>query len=283
MIGSHRPESLGSPSPVASGGNVGRTAQSEWDAQTYHEVSDPQVEWARGVLARAKLTGSERVLDAGCGAGRVTRLLIDELPDGHVIAVDASHQMLEQAAEHLAGATDRVSFHQSDLTELAIDEPVDLVFSNAVFHWILDHEELFARLSKTLRPGGALVAQCGGAGNISEVIAATARISKQAPFAAHLADFDRKWLFAGPDETKARLERAGFVDVATDLEPRDAVLPIGGHAERYLLTIVLRLHMELLPKELRYPFAEAVARELADEDGCVTLDYVRLNMTASKA
>jgi trans-aconitate 2-methyltransferase len=262
---------------------VGSSAQKEWDAQTYHEVSDPQVEWARGVLARAKLTGGERVLDAGCGAGRVTRLLIDELPDGHVIAVDASHQMLEQAAEHLADATDRVSFHRSDLTDLAIDEPVDLVFSNAVFHWILDHDELFARLSKALRPSGVLVAQCGGAGNIAEVIAATGRVSDQAPFAAYLADFDREWFFAGPDETKARLERAGFVDVATNLEPRDAVLPIGGHAERYLMAIVLRLHMELLRKELRYPFAEAVARELADDEGFVTLDHVRLNITAKKA
>lgn len=262
---------------------MGRNAQKEWDAQTYHEVSDPQVEWARDVLARASLVGDERVLDAGCGAGRVTRLLIDDLPDGHVVAVDASQQMLDQAAEHLGDVADRVTFHRSDLTELTIDDPVDVVFSNAVFHWILDHDRLFSRLADTLRPDGLLIAQCGGAGNIAEVIQTTGRVSRRPPFDAHLADFDREWFFAGPEETRSRLGRAGFVDVETNMEPRDAVLATGGHAERYLMAIVLRLHMELLPEGLRYAFAEAVAVELANEEGLVTLDYVRLNMKARRA
>ncbi len=261
---------------------MGRTTQTEWDAQTYHEVSDPQVEWARDVVARAELAGDERVLDAGCGAGRVTRLLIDALPDGHVLAVDASQQMLDQAAEQLGDVAERVTFHRSDLSRLAVDDPVDVVFSNAVFHWILDHEGLFSRLSDALRPGGLLVAQCGGAGNIARVIETTRRVSHRPPFDDHLADFEREWYFADLETTKRRLEQAGFVDVDTDLEPRDAVLPLGGHAERFLMAIVLRLHMERLPEDLRYPFAEAVARELADDDGLVTLDYVRLNLKARK-
>ena len=261
---------------------MGRTAQREWDAETYHQVSDPQVEWARDVLARAELRGDERVLDAGCGAGRVTRLVLDAVPDGHVLAVDASEQMLESATEYLDDLSDRVSFHRSDLTELAIADPVDVVFSNAVFHWILDHDLLFSRLAGTLVPGGRLVAQCGGAGNIAGVIDVTDRAAQQAPFDKHLAGFEREWHFADPAATRAGLERAGFVDIETSLERRDAVLPIGGHAERYLATIVLRLHMELLPQELRYPFAEAVATELASDDGFATLDYVRLNMRARR-
>lgn len=262
---------------------MGQIGQREWDAATYHEVSDPQVEWAGDVLARIDLAGDERALDAGCGAGRVTALLLERLPRGHVLAVDASEQMLEQAAVQLADASDRVTFHRSDLTELAVDEPVDLVFSNAVFHWIPDHDALFARLAAACAPGGRLVAQCGGAGNIAGVIEAIAAVSGQEPFAAHLSDFERDWHFAGPDETRARLEGAGFTDVRTNLEPRPVRLATGGPAERFLATVVLRLHLDVLPEELRTPFAEAVAMSLADEGGVATLDYVRLNMKASRA
>ena len=70
----------------------------EWDARTYHQVAAPQEEWGREVLARLDLRGDETVLDAGCGSGRVTRLIAERLPDGHVIGVDGSSAMIEHAA-----------------------------------------------------------------------------------------------------------------------------------------------------------------------------------------
>ena len=118
-----------------------RSAARDWDASTYERVSDPQVGWARAILDRLPLEGNETVLDAGCGTGRVTQLLLDRLPRGHVIAVDSAPSMVETAREALG---ERATVIQSDLAELTLEEPVDAAFSNAVFHWIPDHDGLFA-------------------------------------------------------------------------------------------------------------------------------------------
>src|ERR1700730_9544427 len=119
----------------------------DWDAVTYDRVSDPQLAWAVDQLDRLELTGDEVVLDAGCGSGRVTALLADRLPRGRVYAVDAAPSMAEHAARTLAlRYPERATVLCKDLVELELPEPVDAVFSNATFHWIPDHERLFARL-----------------------------------------------------------------------------------------------------------------------------------------
>jgi trans-aconitate methyltransferase len=156
----------------------------DWDAATYDRVSDPQVEWALEVLDRLPLRGDETVLDAGCGSGRVTRLLLERLPRGRVVAVDAAPAMVEQARAALG---DRATVLLADLAELELDEPVDAVFSNAVFHWVADHERLFTRLHAALRPGGRLVAQCGGEGNVERFLAVARAVAEEPPFADYLA------------------------------------------------------------------------------------------------
>src|SRR5262245_21843164 len=141
----------------------------EWDAATYDRISDPMFGWGRTVLERLPLDGDERVLDAGCGSGRVTRLLLDRLPRGSVVALDLSAQMLEEARRNLHDYT-RVSFVRADRAEpLPVDGTVDAVFSNATFHWVNDHDALFENLAAVMRPGARLVAQCGGEGNIARI------------------------------------------------------------------------------------------------------------------
>jgi trans-aconitate 2-methyltransferase len=151
----------------------------DWDAATYDRVSAPQVAWAERVLARLPLRGDETVLDAGCGSGRVTRMLLERLPDGQVVAVDSTPSMVEHARD--AHDRARATVLLADLTELVLDEPVDAVFSNAVFHWIPDHEALFARLYDALLPRGRLVAQCGGKGNVARFHAAAWEVAAEEP------------------------------------------------------------------------------------------------------
>ena len=90
------------------------------------------------MLERLPLRGDETVLDAGCGTGRVTALLLERLPDGHVVAVDSAPSMVEHAREALGRARDGLLAPTSPSSSL--DEPVDAVFSNAVFHWVADHD-----------------------------------------------------------------------------------------------------------------------------------------------
>jgi trans-aconitate 2-methyltransferase len=249
----------------------------DWDAERYHRLAAPQEEWAREVLARLELRGDEAVLDAGCGSGRTTALLLERLPRGRVIAVDGSKSMVAAARETLSRFGERVEVVRSDLLEVEVPEPVDLVFSNAVFHWIADHERLFGRLHDALKPGGALVAQCGGEGNVEEWQRAVAAASRLPQFAPAFAGWRGPWNFAGAEETEARLRAAGFADVRCWLEGK-TVQP--GDPRQFVAVVGLAAHHERLPPELREPFTDAVIAQL---EGPLVLRYVRLNIEARRA
>jgi trans-aconitate 2-methyltransferase len=254
----------------------------EWDARAYERVSGPQLGWGRTVLDRIPLRGDERALDAGCGTGRVTRLLAERLPEGRVIGVDGSQAMVAEARERLADLAPRVTVRQGDLLELELDEPVDLIVSTATFHWILDHEALFRRLHAALRPGGRLVAQCGGAGNVASTLAVVDEVAAEEPYATALEGFRQTWAFAEPAATVARLEAAGFEDARAWLAAAPAHFDDVAAAGEFLRTVVVRTHSELMAPDTADAFAREVARRSADADGTVTVDYVRLNMEARR-
>jgi trans-aconitate 2-methyltransferase len=245
----------------------------DWDAATYDRVADPQEEWAREVIERLELRGDETVLDAGCGSGRVTRLLLERLPRGRVIGVDSSPSMIEQARRSLGDAVDLIV---SDLVGLELDEPVDAIFSNAAFHWILDHRRLFERLHAAVRPGGRLEAQCGGIGNIEDFLNSVESVNGDERFAPYLRGIASAWNFASPGDTEIRLQRAGFEVRRCWLEERLARPP---DPRAYLETVCLSPHLDRLPKDLHAPY---VASVLEAGPRPLTLDYVRLNISARR-
>jgi trans-aconitate 2-methyltransferase len=249
------------------------TGAREWDAETYDEVSDPQFEWGTEVLGRLELNGDEVVLDAGCGSGRVSAELAKRLPHGQLVAVDGSAAMIAKAKERLG---EDVTYLVADLSELELERPVDLIFSTATFHWITDHDRLFERLHAALRPGGRLIAQCGGQGNVAEYAQAIAAAAAQPRFSRHFEGMAAMWNFAAPDETERRLLKAGFATARCWLQPKP-VTP--AQPLEFISTVTLGPHLAQLPEELRRPFAEAVLEEVGQP---LTLDYVRLNIEARR-
>jgi trans-aconitate 2-methyltransferase len=230
---------------------------------------------ARAVIARLDLGGHETVLDAGCGSGRVTRLLLDELPEGRVIAVDQSPSMVEETRSAL-GDDPRVRvLPPTDLTDLPLDDQVDVVFSNAVFHWVRDHDALFARMHRALRPGGRLVAQCGGRGNVERFLAAAREVAEASPFAEHLLGYEGPQYFASDAETRDRLVGAGFDPADAWLEPHRVT--VEQETFEYLRAICLGYHVERLPEAVRDDFVRAVAERCGEP---LEVDYVRLNIVA---
>jgi trans-aconitate 2-methyltransferase len=250
----------------------------EWDARTYHQVAAPQEEWGREVLARLELSGDETVLDAGCGSGRVTALLLERVPEGRVIGVDGSSQMIEHASENLAQYSERVELIVSDLLELELSDQVDAVFSNATFHWILDHALLFRRLFGALRPGGALEAQCGGKGNVAEWKRVLESLQGDQRFVDYLAGMPEVSNFASVGDTRDRLERAGFEVGPTGvwLERRTVEPP---DPRAFTGAVGLSNHLVRLPAELHEEFTDAVLEAMPHP---FVLEYVRLNISAVK-
>ena len=245
----------------------------DWDAASYHRVSDPHLEWAREQFERLPLAGDEVLLDAGCGSGRVTAVLAERVPRGRVYAVDVAPSMAAHAREALG---ERATVLCQDLVELSLPEPVDAIFSNATFHWIPDHDALFAALYRALKPGGRLVAQCGGKGNIDRFRRLADAVAGELPFAPFFAGWRGPWTYASATETTARLERAGFEDVECWLQPKD-VTPADPYA--FVETVCLLRHLDRLPDDLRAAF---VGRVLEAAGEPFVLDYVRLNMTAKR-
>lgn len=242
----------------------------DWNAPRYDRVADPQTRWGAEVLERLPLEGDETVLDAGCGTGRVTELLLARLPRGHVVALDFSAGMLAQAQARLARFRDQVTYVEADLVRtLPISKPVDAVLSTATFHWVMDHDALFANLASVLKPGGWLVAQCGGFGNVATLLRIALEVDPS---------FSRRHNFQTPEATAARLDASGFDRVETWLSDAPTRFDPGAPFEAFLETVCLRTFLDELPADAREPFVKAVAARMPEP----VLDYVRLNITARR-
>jgi trans-aconitate 2-methyltransferase len=243
----------------------------DWDAREYDRVADPQTRWGAVVLDRLPLSGDERVLDAGCGTGRVTELLAARVPRGRVVALDGSPSMIEAARDRLAPFGERIEFVVADLGHpLPIDGAVDAILSTATFHWVPDHDALFANLAAVLRPGGWLVAQFGGVGNIASVKRALATIGDGWIGPAH---------YETPMATVRRLDGAGFVDIDCWLTFEPTRFEPGEPLEAFLRTSVLGPNLDRMPASDHEAFVHEVASRLPEP----VIDYVRLNITARRS
>lgn len=138
-----------------------------WDPGQYLKFAEPRLRPALDLLARVTLgvdmssgSGSvagygARLADLGCGAGNVTRLLVQRWPLARIDGVDDSAHMLAQARHDLP----QVNWVERSIVDWRAEAEYDLVFSNAALHWLPDHAALLPRLSRALRPGGVLAVQ----------------------------------------------------------------------------------------------------------------------------
>lgn len=246
----------------------------EWDAQTYDTLPLPHVAWGRRTIERLGLRGDERVLDAGCGTGRDAEELLSRFPEVTLIGVDGSQQMVDAARARFAGRDDLPHvprFERRDLTQPLDPDgewsPVDAVMSVACFHWITDHDALFAQLAAVMRPGARLASDSGGEGNIENVERAIAIVNAEgfAPKA-----------FASPSDTRVKLERNGFEVERVALRPSPVRIDDPDVMERYLATICLGSYLERMEADEGAAFTRAVRDAMPEP----VLDYVRLEVDA---
>lgn len=252
----------------------------EWNADSYHRVSAPQTEWGRRVLSRLPLLGDERVIDAGCGTGRLTGELMQMLPRGRLIAIDRSWNMLVTARANLRPEYgDRVAYVRVELPRMPFNAWADVVFSTATFHWVRDHDALFAEVLHALRPGGLLFAQCGGGPNLAQAHALAEDVMRLGPFEPYFQQWKGIWEFASAETAAARLRRAGFAAVETSLEQAPTTLVDEASYREFVTTVIYNPHLALLPDgALRDRFIDEITIRASRQDPPYTLDYWRLNL-----
>lgn len=254
---------------------------SDWNASVYHQVSGPQFEWGMAVLSRLALQGDEHALDVGCGTGRLTLELARRVGRGRVTATDRSASMLQKAFSTLRAA--RIAAVQADASSLPFADAFDVVFSTATFHWVPNHDALFASVFRALRSGGRLHAQCGGGPNLARLLA-RARVLVEAPvFAPYFRSWREPWFFSGAEETADRLRRAGFQDVVTSVQAAPVTFDNPEAFRTFVDHVCLHPHLSRLPDELKARFSAELVRQAASDDPPFVLDYWRLNLAARRS
>ena len=254
----------------------------EWNSSQYHRLSQPQLSWGKKLLSRLQLRGDELLLDAGCGTGRLTAELLQALPQGRVIGVDISQNMLGTASDHLkAKFGQRVDLVVADLQALPFENAFDGIVSTAAFHWVPDHDRLFRSLHRALRPSGWLHAQCGGGPNLLNLRNRVNKLATTPPYASFFASFREPWVFADAETAADTLQRAGFLDIEAGLESAFTIQDDSTQYSEFLPAIILRTHLECLPdSDLRARFVADLTEQAAADDPPFSLDYWRLNLSA---
>ena len=282
----------------------------EWDARSYHRLSEPQYNWGRRVLERVAPRGDETIIDAGCGTARLTTELAALIPRGRVLAVDLSENMLHQARAYvsqqdegaeessaLAGAASvmankpptapvlsraKMFFVCADIAALPFKDVADGVFSTAAFHWVGNHDALFHSLFTALKPGGWLIAQCGGGPNLLRLRQRTDEVMNASEFQEVFRGWTAPQNYQDDVQTAARLHKIGFTDVATWLHNQDTRFEDEKTYHDFLATVTCHTHIARIPDSaLRDRFISRIV-ELARQDPELHLDYWRLNIQARK-
>lgn len=250
----------------------------DWNAERYHHISSPQQAWGRRVLDRLPLGGGERVLDLGCGTGRITAEIAARVPHGSVVGVDRSQAMLATARAWLRDHSASVRLALADGAALPFNRAFDAVFSGATFHWIHDHAALFRSIVTALKPGGRLVAQCGGAGNLAVLYGRAERLMRQPGLAAYFEEWTDPTYFSDAESAARRMRAAGFVDVEASLEPAPTTFDAPTDFQEFIAGVCLRDHLARLPPREKQIFLRELTIAAAADTPPLTLDYVRLNL-----
>lgn len=256
------------------------TRPAPWNATAYQRVAAPQTSWGREVLDRLQLKGDETVLDAGCGPGKLTRLLIERLPRGRVVALDASPEMLSVAKKELAGFGSRVELVQAALPLLPLSSPVDAIFSTATLHWVSDQPAAYRAFFGAIRPGGQLEFQCGGPENLHLLHVRATELAGAAEYADAFVGWKESWWYPGAEETAESLRAAGWTRVHTWLERRPTPFADAASFSDFIASVNLRPFLAQLDPARARRFTATLVEAAGHDEPPYVLDYHRLNGSA---
>ncbi len=257
----------------------------EWNAADYAAHSSGQLVWARELIDKLDLQGWESVLDLGCGDGKVTALLAKAVLKGQVLGIDISSAMIDLARDRypLSKHTN-LTFQVLDAVELPFDNHFDVIFSNAVLHWVPDQMPVLMSTKKALRPNGRLLFQMGGQGNAAGVIALMDQMIASDPWKPYFNDFFFPYTFPEPDEYLHWLRQASLTPIRVELIPKQ-MHHLGKTGLAGWIRTTWLPYLERLPARLQEAFVEEFVHRYVklcptDKTGSIEVGMVRLEVEA---
>jgi len=264
-----------------------KTALYRWDAEDYRRFSSQQKKWGRELMDKLRLRGDEDILDLGCGDGMLAAELAERVPRGSVLGVDISPEMIRNARlTYPPHRYPNLSWEVADASRLPFKERFDVVFSNAVLHWIRDQSAVLVGISRALRPGGVMLAQMGGCGNAAEVACVLVSLMASEKWSSYFHNMDIPYLFHAPEDYVPLLEEAGLDPVRVELIHKDMVHEGKEGMAGWIRTTWLPF-TQRVPQRLREDFitelVDGYLRDFPpDENGLVHVNAVRLEVEARK-
>jgi trans-aconitate 2-methyltransferase len=202
----------------------------EWHASDYHRQSGLQQAMAEEQLALLTLKGTERILDVGCGDGRITAEIAARVPDGSVLGIDPSREMIAFASSHFhPPAHANLSFEVADVRQLPYRDEFDLVVSFNALHWVLQQDVALSSIRASLKPGGQFLGRFVPEGQRKCLEDVIEEVRHQPRWAHYFPGFQRPYVHFTAEEYRVLAEQCGFQvlrlrveDKAWDFKTREA-------------------------------------------------------------
>lgn len=259
----------------------------KWDAKDYEKHSAFQQLWARELINKLSLTGTESVLDIGCGEGKITAEIASIVNDGRVTGIDNSPAMIKLAQKRYPASSYRnLSFMKMDASHLLFSEAFDVVFSNAALHWIKDHKPVILGIFNSLKTKGKILLQMGGKGNAQGILSVLDDIILLPKWAPYFSGFEFPYRFYGIEEYQMMLRESGFTIVRIELLPKEMIHKKKSELDGWIRTTWLP-YTERVPAHKRRTFINHIssgyiAKNPPDTEGKIHIAMVRLEVEAIK-
>ncbi|WP_370574208.1 methyltransferase domain-containing protein [Methanomethylovorans sp.] len=259
----------------------------KWNPRDYTTQSSNQQHWAQELIPKLALKGNERVLDIGCGDGKVTAEIASHVPSGSVLGIDSSKEMVMFARDKFPYADHpNLAFKHIDARELDFNREFDIVFSNAALHWIVGHRSVLKGIKKSLKPSGKILLQMGGKGNAASVFEILDKLLKNGKWSRYFEDFSFPYGFYGLEEYRVWLDEAGLEAKRIELIPKDMKLEGKKGLSGFIRSTWLP-YTRRIPEDLHSEFIDSVTEKYletypVDKDGIVHIGMIRLEVEAEK-
>ncbi|WP_029914722.1 class I SAM-dependent methyltransferase [Pelobacter seleniigenes] len=256
----------------------------EFDGEKYRKASTHQKEWGAKLIAEFSFKGTEQILDLGCGDGAITAKLAEQVPNGHVLGIDASEGMIASATHN--HRLPNLEFQRVDINAIRYTEKFDIIISNATLHWIKDHRNLLTNVHAALKDHGVARFNFAADGNCSHFFAVIKKVIALPAFAKYFSSFVWPWYMPDIEDYRTLAARVPFAQLEVWGENADRYFPDAEALIRWIdqpsLVPFIKCVAEPDRAEFRSTVVNAMLQETVQPNGTYFETFRRINLRAGR-